>query len=99
MVASEQTLDAFFAITGFLAGWLYYALMERSSRQATLGKMAFGFVVTDLQGQRISFGRATCRYFGGIVSYILFIGFLMCTWTERKQCWHDVMAGCLMFKK
>lgn len=41
------------------ANWLYEALMESSSRQATLGKMALALKVTDLEGRRISFARAT----------------------------------------
>ena len=32
--------------------WLYWALMESSSQQATLGKMALGLKVTDLKGER-----------------------------------------------
>jgi len=51
-----------------VAGWLYFALMESSAKGATLGKMALGLRVTDLSGNRISFGRATGRYFGKIVS-------------------------------
>lgn len=85
---------------GLLVSWLYYALMESSAKQATLGKMALGIVVTDLNGQRISFGRATGRYFGQIVSALtLCIGFMMCGWTERKQCLHDMMAGCLLYRR
>ena len=62
--------------------------------------MTCGFIVTDLRGRRISFGQASARHFAKIVSaLILGIGFLMCAWTERKQCLHDMMAGCLMFKK
>src|SRR5215216_4029552 len=41
--------------------WLYYALQESSEYRATLGKRALGIVVTDLSGNRISFGRATGR--------------------------------------
>ncbi len=44
--------------------WLYFALMESSSRQATLGKLLIGLVVTDLTGRRISFWRATGRHLG-----------------------------------
>jgi uncharacterized RDD family membrane protein YckC len=98
--ADKDTLQVFGNLAVVAAGWLYYALMESSPKQATLGKLALGFVVTDLQGQRISFGRATGRYFGMIVSALtLCIGFLMCAWTERKQCLHDMMAGCLMAKR
>ena len=80
-----------------LAGWLYFALMESSSRGATLGKLALGIRVTDLNGSRISFGRATGRYFGKIVSgMILHIGFLMAGFTQQKQALHDIIAGCLV---
>lgn len=99
-VKDPDVLAGFGAVAGIVAGWLYYALMESSPKQATLGKMACGFVVTNLEGGRISFGQATGRYFGMIISFlILGIGFLMCSWTERRQCLHDLFAGCLMFKK
>jgi tetratricopeptide (TPR) repeat protein len=37
--------------------WLYYSLMESSSKQATLGKILLHIKVTDLHRQKISFGR------------------------------------------
>lgn len=80
--------------------WLYYALLESSSKQATVGAMALGFFVTDLEGKRISFARATVRCFGMILSAVTFgMGFLMCLFTEKKQCLHDMIAGCLMNKR
>lgn len=87
-------------IIAFLLGWLYWALMESSSNQATLGKMALGIVVTDGQSRRISFGRATGRYFGRILSaLILYIGFIIIAFTEKKQGLHDIMADCLVVVK
>jgi uncharacterized RDD family membrane protein YckC/DNA-directed RNA polymerase subunit RPC12/RpoP len=87
-------------ILGILIGWLYYAGMESSSAQATLGKMAIGIRVTDLEGRRVSFGRATGRHFGKIIStLILLIGYIMAGFTARKQALHDMMAGCLVVKK
>jgi len=41
--------------------WLYFALAESSSRQATLGKRLLGLRVTNLHGDRIGFGRAILR--------------------------------------
>jgi uncharacterized RDD family membrane protein YckC len=80
--------------------WLYYALMESSAWQATLGKKALGLRVTDLQGNRVSFGRATGRFFSRIVSSLtLFIGYIMAGFTERKQALHDMMAGCLVIRQ
>jgi predicted Zn finger-like uncharacterized protein len=87
-------------IGGLLLGWLYYAIMESSSTQSTLGKMALGIKVTDLSGNTISFGRATGRYFGKIVSAIIFfIGYLMVAFTSRKQGLHDMMARCLVVNR
>ncbi len=79
--------------------WLYSALMESSTKQATVGKMALGMIVTDLEGRRIGFGRATGRHFAKILSaLILGIGFLMIAFTQRKQGLHDILAGTLVIK-
>lgn len=76
------------------ASWLYEAFMESSSYQATLGKMIFGMKVTDLNGNRISFERATGRHFAKWLSgMILGIGYLMVGFTARKQGLHDILAG------
>ena len=91
----------FFALTiaafSIILQWLYYALMESSRKQATLGKMALGLKVTDMYGNRITFGRATGRYFGKILSgLILNIGYIMAAFTEKKQALHDMLANCLV---
>jgi uncharacterized RDD family membrane protein YckC len=76
------------------AGWLYEAILESSSKQATVGKMALGLKVTDEYGQRISFARASARYFSKILSrMILLIGYIMVGFTQRKQGLHDMIAG------
>ena len=81
--------------------WLYFALMEASARQGTVGKIALGLFVTDLQGRRISFGRASGRFFAKIITGLvpLFIGYMMAGFTEKKQALHDMIAGCLVLKK
>jgi uncharacterized RDD family membrane protein YckC len=80
--------------------WLYYALLQSSAWQATLGKKALGMEVTDLEGRRISFGRATGRFFAKILSaLILFIGFFMIGFTAKKQGLHDILAGTLVLRK
>lgn len=85
------------ALLTIVASWLYEALMESSSYQATLGKMIFGMKVTDLNGNRIDFARATGRHFGKFLSgLILCVGFIMVGFTERKQGLHDMLAGTLV---
>jgi uncharacterized RDD family membrane protein YckC len=84
----------------FVVGWLYFAIMESSEKQATLGKMALNIIVTDMEGKRISFGKATGRYFAKILSaIILYIGFLMVAFTDKKQGLHDMLANTLVLNK
>jgi uncharacterized RDD family membrane protein YckC len=84
----------------FVAGWLYFALMESSSLQGSFGKMALGLKVTDLHGERITFWRASGRHFATIISgFIFFIGYFMAGFTEKKQALHDMIAGTLVVRK
>lgn len=86
-------------LISILVGWLYYAGLESSSQMATLGKLVLGLRVTDLEGQRIDFARATGRHFGKILSALLLgIGFLLMIWDEKNQTLHDKMAGCLVVR-
>ena len=90
-------LGIIIAVLSLIVEWLYYAIMEASKKQATLGKMAVGIKVIDMEGNRISFGRATGRFFGKILSgLILYIGFIMAAFTTQKQALHDMMASCLV---
>ncbi len=97
---ATEAIQVVSGMLGLVLSWLYYALMESSATQATLGKMAIGMVVTDLEGNRIGFGRATGRYFAKIISaLILLIGYLMAGFTEKKQGLHDMIAGTLVVMK
>lgn len=76
---------------------VYFAVCESSAWQGTIGKLALGIRVTDLDGNRIGFGRALGRYFGKILStIILCIGFLMVAFTQRKQGLHDIICSTLV---
>jgi uncharacterized RDD family membrane protein YckC len=79
---------------------VYYAAMESSSHQATLGKLICGLRVTDINGRRLSFPHAAGRYLAKILSSItLGIGYLMAGFTARKQGLHDIVAGTLVVKR
>jgi uncharacterized RDD family membrane protein YckC len=100
LITIKATAGAIGYIIGIVLYWIYFTLMESSSKQATLGKMAIGIIVTDLNGNRISFGKANVRYWAKIVSaIILSIGFIMAGFTKKKQALHDIMAGTLVVKK
>jgi len=88
-----------YPLIALVGDWLYFSLMESSSSQGTVGKIVCGLRVTDTQGRRISFGRATGRYFAKILSaLILFIGYLMVGWTRQKRGLHDFIAGTLVVR-
>lgn len=79
--------------------WLYFAKCESSSWQATLGKKILGLKVTDLEGRRISFARASGRFFAKFISMLfLYVGYIMVGFTEKKQALHDMFADCLVLR-
>ncbi|MCX7025119.1 MAG: RDD family protein [Spirochaetes bacterium] len=83
-----------------VGSWLYFALLESSSGQATLGKKALGMKVTDDRGERISFGKASVRFWSKWVSLLTVgIGFLLAAFTGKKQALHDMMARTLVVRR
>jgi uncharacterized RDD family membrane protein YckC len=79
--------------------WIYYALMESSIWQGTLGKRALGLGVTDIHGKRISLGRASGRALAKLLSSLTFmLGYVMAGFTEKKQALHDIISDCLVVK-
>jgi uncharacterized RDD family membrane protein YckC len=74
--------------------------MISSNKKATVGKMAMGIVVVDLNGNKISFGKAIGRYFSKIVSAIILgIGYFMAFFDDKKRTLHDKMVGTLVIKQ
>lgn len=94
---SAVILAGFFSI---VLGWLYFAGMESSERQATFGKSLMSLRVTNGEGRRLSFGHATGRYFAKIISGMIpfAIGYIMAGFTAKKQALHDFIAGTLVLK-
>lgn len=103
---AANDIGTFFAGFGFimilsiLITWAYFALMESSSWQGTVGKKVMGIQVTDVNGARISIGRATIRLLiKCILSGWFLIGYIMAFFTQRKQALHDLIAGTLVLTK
>jgi len=91
--------------------WLYKALLESSTIQATIGKRTLKLIVTDLKGERISFGTAAFRswpawlpwiaffrYVQLIVFLLAFISCFVVGFTHKKQGLHDRMAKCFVVR-
>ena len=97
MFASMLAASMMVWLIRVLVSWIYGAGFESSRFQATPGKMLLALKVTDLNGGRISFARATGRQVGKWVSgIILGIGYLLVAFSDRKQGLHDMMAGTLV---
>ena len=99
-MGNETASSAIDVVTYTVMLWLYFTLMESSTLQATVGKMALRIVVTDLRGQRMSWGKVNARFWAKILSgLILMIGYIMAGFTDRKQALHDIIAGTLVVKR
>ena len=91
-----------FGYLGLLAtaSWLYDALLSSSARQATLGKLAMRLLVQDSRGRRLTFGRATARFFAKYPSWLLLgTGFLMQPFTRKRRALHDLIAGTVVVRR
>jgi uncharacterized RDD family membrane protein YckC len=101
--AAAAAFTLFFGFIGvaILISWLYHAYLESGEKQATWGKSAMGLYVTDVSGQRISFGRASGRFFSKIITGMipLLIGWIMAAFTERRQALHDMIANTVVLKR
>lgn len=81
-------------------GFAYFAFLESSSKKATLGKEAVGLIVTNMDGSPLTLQQASIRYIGKLASFlIIYLGFIMIGFTERKQGLHDIIAKTLVVKK
>ena len=85
---------------GFVIGWFYFAGMEASRFQATLGKLGIGIIVVDSEGGKVSFKMASWRYLAKLISWVVFLlGFVVAAFTPRKQAFHDFAANTIVVKK
>ncbi len=77
----------------------YWAIMESSPWQATLGKRVLGLVVTDMYGDRLIFGQSMKRAWGKLLSIIIFyVGFFLMLGSPHRQTMHDSMASTVVLK-
>ena len=97
----ETRMIASFTILGIIpfAKIIYHIIMESSAKQATYGKQMLKIKVVDMQGNRISTGKAISRNLCKIFSVgTFFIGYLFAFFNKKQQCLHDMMAGTLIIK-
>lgn len=87
-------------LLSIVIGLVYFVVLETSPKQGTWGKQIVGIKVTDLEGNRLTTGRAIGRFCAKFISsFTCGIAWLMPLFTEKKQTLHDMIAGCLALKK
>ncbi len=87
-------------IIPFIPSWLYWSLQQSSNGQSTVGQKALGIKVISADGQKVTFGQATGRFFANYLNlFTFFIGYFLFFFSDRNQCLHDLLSGCLVVKE
>jgi uncharacterized RDD family membrane protein YckC len=86
------------ALTPFLK-IAYNTKMESGPKRGTIGKQLMKIRVCDIYGEQITTSKALTRNLGKYLSTAtFFVGYLMCFFTQKQQCLHDMMADTLVIK-
>jgi len=91
-------LEAFFRQMGPMLGYrmliqMLYTVLLTGWLGATLGKLAVGARIVNIDGSRLGFGKAFLRWLATNVSSLTFgIGFLMVAFRRDKRALHDLLA-------
>lgn len=91
------SFSLFFAFPIFyiIIKWVYFAATESSHLQGSLGKWVLRLKVVDAAGCRLSFFRASARFWLKGLSLLTFgMGYLMAAFTNEKQALHDLLSDC-----
>lgn len=90
----------FIVLSVWFPQWVYTSLLESSAAMATIGKRICGLCVTDMQGNRLSFARASLRYWGKLASsFVLMFGYVVGLFTRGHRTMHDFIAGTAVFQR
>ena len=78
----------------------YYIYLPSTRLMGTFGKNILCLVIVDTDGNRIGKGKSLLRFIGWIISsIILYIGHIMCGFTENKKGLHDMIASTFVVYK
>ena len=100
-VSKKLIVFMLFWVSVWLPSGLYFAGLESSTRRATLGKMALKLVAVRMDGSKLSFLRATARYYSKAVADLVPFGFVatLPLYGDRRQGLHDWVTGVVVVAK
>ena len=97
-LSGSARISAIFLSSTF--GLLYtaaYFIFLWTLASQTLGKTIMGLRIVTTGGEHLTLGRSVRRLLGYIVSiFAFFVGFLWILFDDRRQGWHDKIAGTLV---
>lgn len=100
VVLCPELILAIIVIRLTVLRWFYFAWLESSRHQATIGKQIFGLMVQREDGQTLSFARATGRYWSKLLSALpLLAGFVAVGLHHKKQGFHDLIAKTVVVQR
>jgi uncharacterized RDD family membrane protein YckC len=87
------------ALFEVMIDWLYAAFLISSPWRATLGQAVMDLHVTDLDGNRITFGHASLRYVAQILNlFTLGFGLIFQVFSPRRQALHDLVSSTVVVR-
>jgi uncharacterized RDD family membrane protein YckC len=92
----ENPMIIVLVVIFIIISWLYFAFTESSKKQASIGKRVFQLIVTDLKGNRITFYKATLRFWG---KFIVFPGFSLTGLIIKNKYLNDMFAKTCVVNK
>jgi uncharacterized RDD family membrane protein YckC len=90
-------ISRIFPYASFIVAILYYPVFLSSPLKGTPGNAIMRTAVVTTTGQQLPFLKSIIRYVVSFVSaMLLFFGYLMSLFTEKKQTFHDLIAETLV---
>ncbi len=103
LVFGKTLSDTVYDYSDFVPMIVFFSitLFTVTKYQATPGKMIVGLQIQRTNGERIGFGRVFLREIVGkfLSAFILYIGYLMIAWTDKKQGLYDKIADTVVIEK
>lgn len=97
---NETAMSTILVALPAAVSWLYFAGLEGSPTQATVGKLFFNARVRTIDGKPMGFLRASVRFFIKAITILLLpvalISALIAYRFERRQAIHDLVARTLV---
>ena len=92
-------LSNFYEKIDVFVGAVYIIYFWVNRGGATIGKNVMKIKVVTTEGKPVNYQKAIIRYLGYIVSGLpVFLGFLWVLWDDKKQGFHDKIAGTVVVK-